>query len=210
MTMATATRALPPLESGDRLTREEFHRRYSERPDIKKAEMIDGVVYVASPVSDRHAEPNGMVIGWLSVYAAITPGIRLLVDTTPILSNDEVQPDAMLFRDPPPPGGARSRKDHYIEGAPQLIVEVAVSSASYDLHDKLAVYEREGVPEYAVWRVVDRAIDWFRLQNGRYVRVEPDADGMIESTSFPGLRLNVPAMLAGDRAAATAACMTAG
>jgi Uma2 family endonuclease len=204
--MATTARALPPLESGDRLTREEFHRRYSERPDIKKAELVNGVVYVASPASGRHAESFGMVLSWLGVYAALVPGVRLMADATLILSDDdEVQPDAMLFREPPPPGGAHVRDDGYVGGAPQLIVEVAVSSASYDLHDKLLMYEREGVPEYVVWRVVDRAFDWFRLRDGRYERVEPDADGMIESEVFPGLRLNVAAMLAGDRAAVHAA-----
>ena len=34
---------IPPLESGDHLTRHEFERRYQARPDIKKAELIEGV-----------------------------------------------------------------------------------------------------------------------------------------------------------------------
>jgi Uma2 family endonuclease len=109
-----------------------------------------------------------------------------------------MQPDACLWREEP--GGPRLSEDDYIEGAPQLVVEVAASSASYDLHDKLRAYRRNGVREYVVWRVLDRAIDWFRLRAGEYARVEPDARGVIESEVFVGLRLNVAKMLAGDAA----------
>lgn len=197
--MATETLPLVPLESGDRLTREEFHRRYCARPDIRKAELIGGVVYVASPVSGRHAEPHGAVVGWLFAYAARTPGVRMRDNGTVYLGDDsEVQPDGLLYRDPPPPGGARRTDDDYLVGAPQFVVEIAVSGASYDLHDKMEVYRRAGVPEYVVWRVLDTAIDWFRLQEGQYFRVEPNERGVIESTAFPGLWLHVAKMLAGD------------
>ena len=39
-----------PLENGDRLTRAEFERRYAAMPRLKKAELIEGIVYVPSPV----------------------------------------------------------------------------------------------------------------------------------------------------------------
>ena len=199
--MAVRVTAPIPLESGDRLTRAEFHRRYCLRPDIKKAELIMGVVYVASPTSGLHGKPHGLVVTWLGYYIAKTPGVEMMDTTTVFVTDDgEVQPDAFLFRVPPPPGGARLTDDNYVEGTPQFIVEVAASSASYDLHDKKEVYRRAGVQEYAVWRVLDRQIDWFRLRDGEYVRVEPDAHGVIESEAFPGLRLHVPKMLAGDLA----------
>ena len=189
---------VPVLESGDRLTRAEFHRRYLARPDIKKAELVEGVVYVASPVrADVHGRPNARVVGWLMAYEARTPDVSVADNATVRLDPDnEVQPDAALWRDVP--GGARLTPDGYIEGAPQLVVEVAASSASYDLHDKLRAYRRNGVFEYVVWRVLDRAISWFRLREGEYVSVEPDADGVIESEAFSGLRLNVPKLLSGD------------
>ena len=198
--MATRTEAPVSLESGDRLTREEFHRRYSARPDVKKAELVEGVVYVASPVRfDRHAEQHFLVITWLGTYVATTPGLRAGDNSTVFLDGgNEVQPDAFLWR--PEPGGLRLTDDGYIEGAPQLVVEIAASSVSYDLHDKLEAYRRNGVLEYVVWRTLDRAIDWFRLRNGTYVRIEPDADGIVESEQFPGLRLHVLSMLAGDLA----------
>ena len=188
------------LESGDRLTRAEFHRRYLARPDINRAELVEGVVYVASPVRfDVHGEPHAHVVGWLVAYQARTPGVRIGDNTTVWLDADnEVQPDAFLWRDAP--SGPHLTEDGYIEGAPQLVVEVAASSASYDLHDKMRAYRRSGVPEYVVWRVLDRAVDWFRLREGEYVKVEPNSEGVIESETFPGLRLNVPKLLAGDTA----------
>jgi Uma2 family endonuclease len=186
------------LESGDRLTRVEFHRRYCRRPDIKKAELVEGVVYVASPVrADMHGEPHASIIGWLTVYRARNPDIRLDDNATVLLDADnEVQPDACLWREEP--GGPRLTEDHYIEGAPQLVVEIAASSVSYDLHDKMRAYQRNGVREYIVWRVLDGMIDWFRLRQGEYAWVEPDEWGIVESEVFPGLRLHVPKMLADD------------
>jgi Uma2 family endonuclease len=205
--MAVAPGETPVLESGDRLTREEFHRRYCARPDLKKAELVMGVVYVASPVSlGRHGEPHGLIGAWLRVYVAKTPGLRFGDNATVYLGPDsEVQPDAFVFWDPPRGGGARLTPDQYVEGAPLLVIEVAASSASYDLHDKMEAYRRAGVEEYIVWRVVDRAIDWFRLRNGEYVPLLPDEHGVIASEVLPGLRLPVEAMLAGDDATVFAA-----
>ena len=198
--MPVSTKIVPVLESGDRLTRAEFHRRYCERPDIKKAELVEGVVYVASPLRfDLHAEPDAWAVGWLTAYCARHPEARVGGNATVLLDADnEVQPDVCLWR--AEPGGPHLTEDHYVEGAPQLVVEVAASSASYDLHDKMRAYRRNGVLEYVVWRTLDEAVDWFRLDEGEYVRVEPDARGVIESQVFPGLRLHVTKLLAGDLA----------
>jgi Uma2 family endonuclease len=199
--MATSTAASVSLESGDRLTREEFHRRYCARPDIKKAELVDGVVYVPSPVRFRqHGRPHALVMLWLGTYCLRDPELLFSDNTTVYLDDrSEVQPDAFIWRTAP--GGPHLTDDGYVEGAPQLVVEVAASSVSYDLHDKMEAYRRNGVREYVVWRVLDDAIDWFRLRDGAYVRLEPDADGVIESEEYPGLQLHLPSMLAGNRAA---------
>jgi Uma2 family endonuclease len=197
--MAIHTTADVSLEAGDHLTREEFHRRYLANPQIKKAELIDGVVYVPSPVRfDRHGQPHFLIISWLGFYVSLHPDVQPGgAEATLFLSgHNEVQPDAFLWR--PEPGGAYMREDGYIVGAPQLIVEVAASSASYDLHEKKEAYRRNGVGEYVVWRVLDQAIDRFRLIDGQYVLIEQDAEGVVESEQFPGLRLHVPTMLAGD------------
>jgi Uma2 family endonuclease len=119
-------------------------------------------------------------------------------NATVILDADtEVQPDCCLFRDPPA-GRARVTEDDYIEGPPDLVLEVAASSAAYDLFDKMEAYRRAGVLEYIVWEVFEGRIQWLSLQGGAYVRLEPDERGVIESRVFPGLRLAVDKMLAGD------------
>jgi Uma2 family endonuclease len=193
------------LEAGDHLTREEFHRRYLANPRLKKAELVEGVVYVPSPVRfDRHSEQVGAVMLWLGTYAVRSPGVRFGSDATLLLDHgNEPQPDAMLWR--PASGAAHLTDDGYLEGAPQLIVEVVASSASYDLHEKKEAYRRNGVAEYVVWRVLNGALDWFRLRDGAYVLVLPESDGIVESEQFPGLRLHVPSLLAGDLAAVLAA-----
>lgn len=191
----------PPLENGDRLARSEFERRYAARPDIRKAELIEGIVHMPSPVRfASHAEPHSWILAWLGIYCAFTPGVRVADNATLRLdSNNEPQPDALLRIEPEAGGRSRLSDDDYIEGAPELIVEVASSSAAYDLHEKLRAYLRNGVREYVVWRVHDGALDWFVLKDGDYVPLAPDAaGGVIESRVFPGLCLAVDALLAGD------------
>jgi len=190
----------PVLESGDRLSRAEFHRRYEARPDLKRAELIGGVVYVPSPTRFTwHDAQLPNMLTWARIYASQHSGVRSGGSATIYLdATSEVQPDAFLFRLDASGPGARETEEGYLAGAPQLIVEVAASSASYDLHDKKEIYRRSGVQEYLVWRVLDDAIDWFRLVDEDYVRLDPGEHGVIESPEFPGLRLNVPRMLAED------------
>lgn len=194
-----------PLESGDRLTRAEFERRYSARPDIKKAELIEGVVYVASPVHfEEHAEPHGFMLHWLWTYRLRHPGVRVGDNGTVRLDRDnEAQPDAFMFKE----GGRAARtSDDYLEGAPELVVEIAASSAAHDMNAKMHVYRRSGVREYVVWQIYDERVDWFRLNaEGVFEPVMPGEGGIIDSEVFPGLRLDVPALLRGDLAAVIAA-----
>lgn len=189
---------IPPLENGDKLTRHEFERRYHAMPNLKKAELIEGVVYVASPVrAKQHGKPHARIMGWLIAYEAATPGVEALDNTTVLLDTDnEPQPDALLRIETG--GQSRINKDDYVEGAPELIVEIAASSASYDLHEKLKVYRRNQVQEYLIWRVYDHQFDWFRLQQGEYIQLQANADNIICSQIFPGLWLDKIALLGGD------------
>ena len=190
----------PVLENGDRLTRAEFERRYDARPDLKKAELIEGVVHLPSPTRSRsHAQPHAALVGWLSTYAMATPGVQVGDSSTVRLDLDnEPQPDVVMLIDSEAGGQARIDEDDYVEGAPELIAEVAASSASYDLHDKLHVYRRNGVREYLVWRTLDHRFDWFELVDGVYRPRRPDVSGLVRSRVFPGLRLAVDALLRGD------------
>lgn len=190
---------VPPLESGDRLSRHEFERRYTAMPHIKRAELIEGVVYVASPLRFRsHGQPHGQLMTWIGVYQVSTPGVELGDNVTVRLDLDnEPQPDIVLLIDEQRGGQARISEDDYVEGAPELVAEVAASSASIDLHDKKVVYRRNGVREYIVWQILSNKLDWFSLQNGEYVSLV-DADGVIKSQVFPGLWLSVTDLLAGN------------
>ena len=192
--------SLPPLENGDRLTLAEFEQRYQAMPHHRKAELIEGRVFMASPVRARkHGKPHAAIMGWLFNYWQATPGIELMDNPTVRLDADnEPQPDACLRIEESIGGQSRVTEDDYIEDAPELIVEIAASSASYDLHDKKQVYRRNGVQEYLVWRVLDQAFDWFVLQDGTYISLPIDADGILRSRVFPGLWLAVNYLLAGD------------
>jgi Uma2 family endonuclease len=194
--------ALPALENGDRLTRAEFERRYDAMPQLKKAELIEGIVYVPSPVRHRqHGAPHASLISWLGQYAAHTPGVEVGDNSSVRLDLDnEPQPDALLFIDPACGGQVLISADGIIEGAPELVAEVASSSVSYDLHAKLHVYRRNGVREYIVWRVLEREIDWFVLRAGQYERMSMDAQGLVRSEVFPGLWLDPAALVRGDLA----------
>jgi Uma2 family endonuclease len=95
--------------------------------------------------------------------------------------------------------------DGYLEGPPELAIEIAASSASYDLHQKLHAYRRNGVLEYLVHRTEDADVDWFVLEGGEYVRQRRDARGLLHGRTFPGLGLDVPALLRDDLIALRAA-----
>ena len=192
--------AVPPLENGDRLTQKEFHRRYEAMPEDVKAELIKGVVYMSSPVRvKKHGKPHGRMMSFLGIYQFSTESVDLLDNITYIANEKyEPQPDAVLRIEENKDGNSWVNENDYLEGSPELVVEIASSSSSYDLHDKLELYEQKGIQEYIVWRVLDNQIDWFGLENGKYKKFTADKGGIIESDVFPGLRLNVEALLNDD------------
>ena len=196
--------AVPPLRTGERLKRSEFERRYAANPDIKKAELVEGVTQVREPVGFyTHSRPHSSVAGILFAYAAYTPGVCAVVDPTVRLDrNNEPQPDVALLIEAAAGGQSHVDKDGYIAGAPELVVEVAASSVARDLQRKFHAYWRNGVREYVVWRTLDKRIDWFELANGKYVLKQPDSTDSIQSKVFPGLRLAVGALLANNVAGA--------
>jgi hypothetical protein len=196
-----ADETIPPLKTGDRLTRAEFERRYDAMPGLTKAELIEGVVYMPSPVSVDHDGPHFDLITWLGTYRAATPGVRGGDNGSLRLELDNMpQPDAYLMIFPTHGGQASIGADRYVAGGPELIAEVAASSASYDLHVKLDAYRQNEVREYVVWRVLDQAIDWFALREGSYEPQFVDEAGLYKSEVFPGLWLDPAALVRGDLA----------
>jgi Uma2 family endonuclease len=200
--LAEKKQIVPPLESGDRLTRAEFERRYQALPHVKKAELVEGVVYMPSPTRFlEHSQPHGQLMTWLGTYVAATPFVAFGDNATVRLDADnEPQPDALLRIASEAGGRSHVDEDGYVSGPPELIAEIASTSAAYDLHDKMHAYRRNGVAEYLVWLVYDRRIAWFHLREGRYEPLAPDDEGIIASRTFPGLQLNVTMLLAGDLA----------
>lgn len=187
------------LASGDHLSQREFHRLYL-KSSIKKAELIDGVVYVASPVrADAHGDQDNKLAGWLMLYVASTPGVRAISNSTVILDDEnEVQPDELLMIQGPM-GQASLNNKGYLTSAPEFVAEVAASSAHIDLHSKLKLYERHGVKEYLVWNTSGQELRWFIRKGNRFVKLAAQ-QGILRSKVFPGLWLNAPAMLAFDLA----------
>ena len=149
----------------------------------------------------RHGRPHSHFVTCLGTYEAGTAGVLGGDNSTARLDLDnEPQPDALLLIDPRRGGQARISADDYIEGAPELVAEVAASNVSIALGSKLHVYRRTGVREYIVWRVLERELDWFVLREGAYERLQPGGDGVYRSEIFPGLWLDATALLRGDLA----------
>ena len=194
----TAAPRIPLLCAGDVLTRDEFERRYAAMPELKKAELIEGVVYTEPLVRFVHGHLHALLAGWLGAYSEATPRTEAgILSTLRLDLDNELQPDVLL-RIAGDRGDSHIDDDGYLEGSPELVVEVAASSSSYDLHQKLHVCRRAGVREYLVLRTEDAAIDWFVLRGGAYERLAADAQGVLHSAAFPGLRLDVPALLRDD------------
>ncbi|MDX2241662.1 MAG: Uma2 family endonuclease, partial [Leptolyngbyaceae cyanobacterium bins.302] len=126
-----------------------------------------------------------------SVELGIEPTVRLDLDNEP-------QPDAVLLIEEQCGGQARLSEDDYVEGAPELVAEIAASSAAIDLGDKKRAYRRNGIKEYIVWQVFEQKLDWFSLQEGEYVPLPVEQDGVVRSRVFPGLWLAVEDLLAGN------------
>ncbi len=187
------------LQSGDRMTREEFHRIYERMPQDFKAELIGGIVYVASPLKLPHAT-NHLPLGTvLFLYAGRTIGLETGDNATVVLGEEnEPQPDLFLRVLPQFGGQTRTTRDQYVEGAPELVAEIAHSSRAIDFHAKKDEYAASGVLEYIVLSVKDRVLKWFDLKRG--VELPQGPDGVLRSQVFPGLWVDPSAVFAKDAA----------
>lgn len=208
--------AIPPLRDGDRLTQAEFFRRYEAAPEGTRAELLGGVVHlrrwvvsngngkrlVMPPISSgHHSDPCSDVHRALSYYALFTSGVRAGTPVTLVLDSpaDTAEPDCHLRILPEFGGACHVGDDDYLHGPPELICEIANTSAATDLGVKYDAYEANGVAEYIVWRTAAGLFDWFVLKRKKYVPLPPDpADGYLKSVAFPGLWLDVAALLGGN------------
>jgi Uma2 family endonuclease len=195
--------SFPLLESGQQLSATEFMRRYEATPDLENVELIEGVVHVASPVSAKfHGKPHSTLVAWIVCYVARTPpGTGRADNSTAILEVENVpQPDCMLYLLPRQGGRSHINEGGYVVGAPELVVEVSASTVAIDRNNKLPAYERNGIREYIIYRVLDSLVDWYVLRNGSYEKLTPSADGTLRSPTFPGLWLDPDALFRDDLA----------
>ena len=194
-TIPVATKPVP-LEAGDHLDQKTFHARYEAMPPDTRAELIGGVVYMMSPMKNPHGKHTRLVSFWLYTYELATSGVEGGDSVTTILGQDsEPQPDASLYIRPDKGGQVRINEDDYTEGAPELIVEVASSTESYDLHSKKRDYEAAGVCEYIVVALRQKQVFWFVLRDGSYEALAAGDDGIYRSRVFPGLWLDPQSLL---------------
>ncbi|MBM3738395.1 MAG: Uma2 family endonuclease [Acidobacteria bacterium] len=183
-----------PLVTGQHMDLEEFVRRWDALPDLKNAELIDGVVYVASPVGPSHGTPDIILHTWMCTYSLKTPGVEAVCNTSCEVSGSMPQPDSAL-RILPEYGGRTRTGRSWIDGPPDLIVEVSDSSVRKDLGPKRALYERSRVSEYITYEVATGRLTWRWLGPGGIYRVlKPEPDGSIRSRIFPGLWLDPKAI----------------
>ena len=189
--------AIPPLQPGDRLTREEFERRLAAIPESVRAELIEGRVYIPPPAFEEHHGIPHMAINFvIANYWVAAPGIVASDNSSLHLDMDNLpQPDTYLRILQSHGGRTRRSPEGYIEGAPELVAEVAASSASYDLHEKLEAYRRNGVNEYLVWQTYENEFNWFMLRGGRYQEFAARSDAVLCSEIFPGLWVDAAALL---------------
>ncbi len=191
--------AIPPLAPGQRLSQAEFHRRYEAMPPKTRAELVGGLVYMPSPLSADHGESTPDLIIWLGLYRRRTPGLRLADGATVILGDyGEPQPDALLRIEPELGGTCSVNEDNYLIGPPELVVEVAKSSRTFDLGAKRDDYARAGVPEYLVVTLVPEAVHWYVRGAKKFKPMRREADGLFHSRVFPGLWLDSSALLRAD------------
>lgn len=191
---------VPPLVAGDFLTRDEFLRRWEALPRLARAELIGGIVYMPSPVSLQHGGTENVVATWLGVYRAATPGCDAASNATWLMGEEAApQPDTSLHI-LPEYGGQSGMQGPYASGAPEFLAEVCLSSAAYDLHQKLEVYQAAGVQEYLAVLMYEHEVRWHRLTRRRFKVGAAPADGVYRSAVFPGLWLDAAALLASDLA----------
>jgi Uma2 family endonuclease len=195
--MSTAERVIPPLRAGQELTVEEFLRWQEAMPELKFAELIDGVVYMPSPQTSDHGSSDFIVTTWLGTYAASTPGCRGGSQSTWLMLQSAPQPDNYLWIRPPY-GGQSTIQGEYHAGAPELAAEICLTSAAHDLGVKKALYQAAGVREYIGVLVDEEETRWHHLVKGVYQLCRPTPKGIFRSKEFPGLWLDAAALWADD------------
>lgn len=189
-------KGLRSLVNGERMSQPEFHRRYEDCPEDEKWELVGGIVYMASPLKWKHSSFDGEIGYLLESYRRSTPGVDVTHNATAILSErSEPQPDLAMRILHEYGGQSRINADDYLEGAPELVVEVAHSRRNLAMHAKREDYRRNGVIEYLVLLIEEQEVYWFSFPDDE---IRPNREGISKSRVFPGLWIDLDALLRRD------------
>jgi Uma2 family endonuclease len=184
----------PPLRDGESLSSREFLRRWEAMPDLKHAELIEGIVFMPSPVHRPHSRFHFILSSWLGSYERATPGCEGGSEGSWLMGSHNVPQPDLTLRILPGRGGQSRDEGEYTAGAPELLVEVAASSQARDLGVKWKLYERKGVQEYLIALAGKRQVSWNLWTPGGFRPFDPAADGIFRSQCFPGLWLDPEAL----------------
>jgi len=186
------------LVNGERMKQPEFHRRYLHYDEDDKWELIGGVVYhMASPLKLTHSNYDDEIGYLLGTYRRATPGVQVMHNATTILDEDsEPQPDLGMRILPEYGGQSQTSHDDYLQGAPELAVELAHSRRNIAMHAKRDDYERAGILEYLVVCAEESELHWFHFPTGEMIR--SNRQGISRSRVFPGLWIDPSALLRCD------------
>jgi len=193
------------LLNGDHLSVPEFERRYEAMQDDARAELIEGIVVMSpgiksGPVTMDHGKAHSLMNCLLGHYAVATPGVSCAVGASLRLDGcNEYQPDVLLWIEQNHLDGVKADPVGILEGRPELVMEVALSGRAFDLHEKKAVLQRNQIPEYIVWEMLDEPrFHWFALEDGEYASLQARRDSVVCSRVFPGLWLDFASLVVGQ------------
>jgi len=182
----------PLSPDSDLVTVEEF---YCLVPDGQKADLIDGVIYMASPDTRRSDRLGGFIKFLMQGYAAVQGlgevyGSRFAFELS-------------QFRAPEPDAAfVRTERLHLVSerrmvGGPDIAVEiVSRESRQRDYGEKKQLYADAGVSEYWIIDPLQRRVEFHRLHAGRYEPVPLEQNRIFRSAMLEGFWLDVEWLLA--------------
>jgi Uma2 family endonuclease len=179
-----------PLLKRHRLTVRDYYRMGEAgifAPDAR-VELIEGEIIDMAPIGTRH----GAAVKRLVALLTSALGSRVIVavqDPLRLSDLSEPEPDLMLLK---------PRADFYAEAHPSaadvlLLIEVADSSARYDLEVKLPLYARHGVPEVWIVDLQARLMRFFRSPAGdTYAETSATpSPGLAPIAALPGVEIDL-------------------
>jgi len=121
----------------------------------ERFELIGGYLVARARQRDTHA--TGAELAGAALQKAFGFGYRVRVQLPLALDDDsEPEPDVSVVR------GSLAQADRTLPSRPDLVVEVAESSLTFDRREKASLYARARVEEYWIVNLVSRVLEVLR------------------------------------------------